>query len=77
MTLLKVLLESRGPRLVDCQEEHWDNMKGLIVSEAKQSKTCKNHAMWALISTSSQSRCVGEVGKLGIGESKQKKHDCF
>jgi hypothetical protein len=52
-------------------------MKGLIVSEAKQSKTCKNHAMWALISTSSQSRCVGEVGKLGIGESKQKKHDCF
>jgi hypothetical protein len=40
-------------------------MKGLIVSEAKQSETCKNHAMWALINTSSQSRCVGEVGGLG------------
>ncbi len=62
---MKVLLEFRGPKLVDCQEEHWDNMKGLIVSEAKQSETCKNHAMWALINTSSQSRCVGEVGGLG------------
>ncbi len=61
---MKVLLESRGPMLVDCQEEHWDNMKGLIASKAKQSETCKNCAMWALISTSSQSRCVGKVGGL-------------
>jgi hypothetical protein len=40
-------------------------MKGLIVFEAKQSETCKHHAMWALIRTSSQFRCVGEVGRLG------------
>jgi hypothetical protein len=40
-------------------------MKGLIAFEAKQSETCKNHAMWALINTSGQSRCVGEVGGLG------------
>jgi len=40
-------------------------MKGLIAFKAKQSETCKNCAMWPLISTSSQSRCVGEVGGLG------------
>ncbi len=62
---MKVLLESRGPMLVDCQEEHWDNMKELIASKAKQSETCKNHAMWALIYTSSKSKCVREVGGLG------------
>jgi hypothetical protein len=62
---LKVLIEANAPQPVDCNEEHWENMKHFIAFEAKQDKATKNHAKWALVHTPSHSSSGGELGVLG------------
>jgi hypothetical protein len=62
---LKLLTEASEPRLDECVEEHWENMKRIISSKAKQSEISRNRAMQALFSTPSHSSCGGEVGIVG------------
>jgi hypothetical protein len=62
---LKLLIEARESRHEDCSEEHWESMKCLVTSEAKQGEAAKYHAMRALVTTPSHSGCEGEVGARG------------
>jgi hypothetical protein len=62
---LKVLVEANAPRPADCSEEHWENMKHFIASEAKQDEATKNRAIRALMHTLSHSSCGGELGVVG------------
>jgi hypothetical protein len=52
-------------RLDDCEEDHWENMKRLIASEAKQNEATNNCAMQALVSTPSYSNCGGKIRVVG------------
>ncbi len=59
---LKIFIEACEPRHKDCSEEHWESMKCLVTSKAKQGEAAKYHAMWALLATLSHSNQGGEVG---------------
>jgi hypothetical protein len=62
---LKLLIEARGMRLDDCTKDHWDNMKRLIASKAKQNEVVNNCAMRMLVSTPSHSSYGGEIRVIG------------
>ncbi|KAH8949932.1 hypothetical protein BDL97_10G057800 [Sphagnum fallax] len=59
---LKLLIEAGGARPNDCAEEHWENMKRLITSEAKRGEAARNRAMRARVNTLRRSGRCGEVG---------------
>jgi hypothetical protein len=52
-------------RLNDCEEDHWENMKRLIASEAKKNEATNNRAMWVLVSTPSHSNRGGKIKVVG------------
>ncbi len=60
---LKNLIEASALRPDDCPEDHWDNLKHLVTSEAKQEETIKSYAMRAHMNTLSH---FGHGGELGI-----------
>jgi len=62
---LKVLIKTNATRLGDCSEEHWENMKHLVASEAKQCEETKYCAMQTFVVTPSHSGHGGEVGIVG------------
>ncbi len=59
---LKLLIEAGAARPNDCAEEHWENMKRLITSEAKRGEAARNRAMRARVNTLRRSGRCGEVG---------------
>jgi hypothetical protein len=62
---LKLFIEAGESRPKNCNEEHWESMKCLVASEAKQGEVAKYCAMHALVATPSHYGCRGEVGIVG------------
>jgi hypothetical protein len=60
---LKLFIEVGEPRLRDCSEDHWENMKHLIALEVKQGEATKYRAMQALVATPNH---FGHGGKVGV-----------
>jgi hypothetical protein len=59
---LKLLIEACESKHGDCSEKHWESMKCLVASEAKQGEVTKYHVMWALVAIPSHFGRGGEVG---------------
>jgi hypothetical protein len=49
--VLKLLIEAGEARPNDCAKEHWENMKRLIASKAKQGEVAQNCAICKLVTT--------------------------
>ncbi len=62
---LKLLIEVGGMRLDHCAEDHGENMKRFIASDAKQREAMKNHAMRTLVSTPHHFGHGGDIGVVG------------